>query len=197
MAEIVDPPPNNNGNNSNNQNQYQKPLAISISDKLCSVNFLTWTYKLFKQSATKSSNIILTKAKFQHSAPISDTEYTNVILDGLNDDYHPFITSINTRDPPLSIPDLKALLMAEEELIERLKKPDTSMVQQQPQIRIQETRTQKIHKEIGATTITGIIMEEEIQAEEAVEAEEAEEEDRFGIPTITGHNVKFVVSWAT
>ncbi|MED6119425.1 hypothetical protein PIB30_011790 [Stylosanthes scabra] len=61
--------------------------------------------------------------------PISDQEHTNVILDGLGDEYHPFITSINNREPPLSIPDLEASLMAEEELIERLKKPDTTMVQ--------------------------------------------------------------------
>ncbi|MED6122759.1 hypothetical protein PIB30_042887 [Stylosanthes scabra] len=62
-------------------------------------------------------------------APISDSEYTNVILDGLSDEYHPFITSVNNRETPLSIPDLEALLMTEEKLLERLKKPDTSMVQ--------------------------------------------------------------------
>ncbi|MED6137843.1 hypothetical protein PIB30_068852 [Stylosanthes scabra] len=67
---------------------------------------------------------------FSHGgAPISDTEYTNVILDGLNDDYHPFITTVNAREPPLSIPDLKTLLMVEEDLIERLKKPHSTMVQ--------------------------------------------------------------------
>ncbi|MED6147828.1 hypothetical protein PIB30_047421 [Stylosanthes scabra] len=63
------------------------------------------------------------------AAPVSDTEYTNVILDGLNEDYHPFIISVNTRKPPLSVPDLEALLMEEKEFIERLKKPDTSMIQ--------------------------------------------------------------------
>ncbi|MED6174937.1 hypothetical protein PIB30_073595, partial [Stylosanthes scabra] len=43
-------------------------------------------------------------------SPISDTKYTNIILDGLN----AVITTVNTREPPLSIPDLEALLMAEE-----------------------------------------------------------------------------------
>ncbi|MED6120343.1 hypothetical protein PIB30_020023 [Stylosanthes scabra] len=61
--------------------------------------------------------------------PISDSKYTNVILDELNVDYHPFIIFVNTRDHSLSIPDLEALLMADEELIERLKKPDITMVQ--------------------------------------------------------------------
>ncbi|MED6191807.1 hypothetical protein PIB30_004020 [Stylosanthes scabra] len=90
-------------------------------------------------------------------APISDQEHTNVILDGLGNEYHPFITSINNREPPLSIPDLEASLMAEEELIKRLKKPDTTMVQVNvSQTANQNSRSnkQKVNKAIGIQTIT-------------------------------------------
>ncbi|XP_057746815.1 uncharacterized protein LOC130966070 [Arachis stenosperma] len=62
-------------------------------------------------------------------APLTDAEYTNVILDGLNEDYQLFLTYVTAKDPPYSIPDLEALLMAQEDIVERFKKPELSMVQ--------------------------------------------------------------------
>nr|XP_029148600.1 uncharacterized protein LOC114925294 [Arachis hypogaea]XP_029154457.1 uncharacterized protein LOC114927710 [Arachis hypogaea] len=62
-------------------------------------------------------------------APLTDAEYTNVILDGLNEDYHSFLTYVTAKDPPYSIPNLEALLMAQEDIVGRFKKPEPSMVQ--------------------------------------------------------------------
>ncbi|MED6118764.1 hypothetical protein PIB30_005903 [Stylosanthes scabra] len=186
--EVIDP--SSNASNNNNQIQFQKPLAVPISEKLSSDNFLTWIYqvtqtisgqklqhhldknKIPTQFATEEDRAAGKETKEYQEwrtedynikkiadslatirAPITDSEYTNVILDGLSDDYHPFITFVNLRDPPLSIPDLEALLMAEEELIERLKKLDTNM---------------------------------EEEADQAVAAEAAE----TGIAITTDHNVK-------
>ncbi|MED6113649.1 hypothetical protein PIB30_072815, partial [Stylosanthes scabra] len=138
MDEIINPSQNTNNNNNNNQSQFQRPLAIPVSDKLCSDNFHTWTYQVIQTISDQKLQHHLDKNKIKKIAdslamvgsPISDSEYTNVILVGLNDDYHPFITLLNTRDPPLLIPELEALLMVEDELIERLKKTDTSMEQE-------------------------------------------------------------------
>ncbi|XP_072060185.1 uncharacterized protein [Arachis hypogaea] len=62
-------------------------------------------------------------------APLSESEHTNVIFDGLNEDYHRFITYVTAKDPAYSIPDLEALLIAQEDIVDRFKKPDQSMVQ--------------------------------------------------------------------
>ncbi|XP_029153456.1 uncharacterized protein [Arachis hypogaea] len=61
--------------------------------------------------------------------PLSDEEYTNVILDGLSKEYHSFITMNTVKDPPYSILNLEALLMAQEKIIDRFKKSESSMVQ--------------------------------------------------------------------
>ncbi|KAL4344940.1 hypothetical protein AHAS_Ahas11G0228600 [Arachis hypogaea] len=63
--------------------------------------------------------------------PITNVEYTNIILARLNKAYHPFITMVTTKDPPYTIPNLKALLMALDSIIEKLKKPDMSPAQVQ------------------------------------------------------------------
>ena len=45
-------------------------------------------------------------------SPISTEEHIEVILDGLNEDYNAFITTVMSRTQPFSIPKIKALLMA-------------------------------------------------------------------------------------
>ncbi|MED6133202.1 hypothetical protein PIB30_026269 [Stylosanthes scabra] len=59
-------------------------------------------------------------AKYSYSGC---SEYTNIILDGLGEEYHPFVTVVTAKDPPYSIPDLEVLLMAQENILDRYKKP--------------------------------------------------------------------------
>ncbi|XP_057747207.1 uncharacterized protein LOC130966419 [Arachis stenosperma] len=61
--------------------------------------------------------------------PLTDAEYTNVILDGLNEYYQSFLTYVIAKDPPYSIPDLETLLMAQEDIVKRFKKLNSSIVQ--------------------------------------------------------------------
>lgn len=46
------------------------------------------------------------------SSPISDEDYVEVILDGLNEDYAPLITVVLSRSDPFSISELEVLLVA-------------------------------------------------------------------------------------
>ncbi|MED6133757.1 hypothetical protein PIB30_031073 [Stylosanthes scabra] len=194
MAEIMDPA--TNSNNNNNQIQVQKPLAIPISEKLSSDNFLTWIYqvtqtisgqklqhhldknKIPTQIATEEDRAAGKETKEYQEWRIEDYNVNSWLFAFLDASFKYRILGCNFAqklgadctlfsphkqdlgDPPLSIPDLEALLMAEEELIERLKKPDTNM---------------------------------EEEADQAMVAEEAE----TGIATTTVHNVKFVANWAT
>ena len=45
-------------------------------------------------------------------APLSDSDHVKAILGGLSEEYGPFITSINSRENPISVGALEALLMA-------------------------------------------------------------------------------------
>ena len=62
-------------------------------------------------------------------SPISVENHIKVILDGLNEDHASLITIVLSRVQPFSINDLEALLMAQEERIERFRKSETSLVQ--------------------------------------------------------------------
>ena len=62
-------------------------------------------------------------------SPISTEKCIELILDGLNEDYSSFITIVMSQTQPLSTPELEALLMTQEEMIERFRKTDVNMVQ--------------------------------------------------------------------
>ena len=62
-------------------------------------------------------------------SPVSVEDHIEVILDGLNEDYASFITTVISRVQPFSVNELEALLMAQEEMLERFKKSKTSLVQ--------------------------------------------------------------------
>jgi len=52
--------------------------------------------------------------------PISTEDHIEVVLDGLSDEYdHPFITSVTSRLDPYTVADIEALLLAQENCIER------------------------------------------------------------------------------
>jgi len=54
--------------------------------------------------------------------PISTEDHIEVVLDGLSDEYdHPFITSVTSRLDPYTVADIEALLLAQENCIERNK----------------------------------------------------------------------------
>ena len=52
-------------------------------------------------------------------APLSDHDHVEAILEGLTEEYSSFITSITSREKPISVAQLEALLMAQEERIEK------------------------------------------------------------------------------
>ncbi|MED6160042.1 hypothetical protein PIB30_047783 [Stylosanthes scabra] len=168
MAEIINEPNPSAAATIQNTNN-QKPLAIPLSDKLTSDNFLTWRYQAIQTISGQKLQHHLEKEKVPTQyASTADKEARKEIQTyqdwrvydynvnawlakirqlqlqlktvkkiGSSVDYLLqikktiilSITSVNTNGPDLSIPDLEALLMDEEELIERLKKPDSSMVQ--------------------------------------------------------------------
>ena len=63
-------------------------------------------------------------------APLSVDDYIEVILDGLNEEYGPFITTILSRAIPFTIDELEALLMAQDGMLERFNKSDLSLIQE-------------------------------------------------------------------
>ena len=90
--------------------------------------------KSIKEEGNSASKYLLKIKKIVDSlaaigAPISTEEQIEVILDGLNEDYNTLITAILARSQPFSINELKALLMAQEEMLERFKKYDIGLVQ--------------------------------------------------------------------
>ena len=50
-------------------------------------------------------------------APVSDSNHVEVILNGLPEEYGPFITIMISRSSLISVGELEALLMAKEEMI--------------------------------------------------------------------------------
>ena len=57
-------------------------------------------------------------------AVINDSDHDEAILGRLTEEYASFITTINARSDSISIGELEALLMAQEEMIEKFKKGD-------------------------------------------------------------------------
>ncbi|XP_020972883.1 uncharacterized protein LOC110269414 [Arachis ipaensis] len=118
--------------------QAQKESKAYREWRLDDYNVASWLFSSmdpsFKHRVGSASDYLLEIKKVVDSlatvgAPLTGAEYTNVILDGLNEDYQSFLTYVTAKDPPYSIPDLEALLMAQEDIVERFKKPDSSMVQ--------------------------------------------------------------------
>ena len=50
-------------------------------------------------------------------------------MDGLNEDYVAFITFVLSRSEPFSISEIEALLMAQEDMLQRFRKSEVSLVQ--------------------------------------------------------------------
>ena len=57
-------------------------------------------------------------------APLSEYDHVEAILEGLTEEYSPFITSITSREKPISVAQLEALLMAQEKRIEKFRKQE-------------------------------------------------------------------------
>ena len=62
------------------------------------------------------------------SSPITIGEHIEVILDGLNEDYATFITTMMSRVKFFSINEIEALLIDQEEMIERFRKSKVPLV---------------------------------------------------------------------
>lgn len=54
--------------------------------------------------------------------PITDNKHINAILDGLLDEYDNFVINVSMRSESYSVAELEALLMTQEDRIERNKK---------------------------------------------------------------------------
>ena len=50
--------------------------------------------------------------------PMTDSDHIEVVLNGLIEEYRPFITIVMSRAEPISMGELEALLIAQEEMIE-------------------------------------------------------------------------------
>ena len=61
-------------------------------------------------------------------ASVIDYDHMEAILNGLIEEYGPFMTTVISRVEPISVGEIKALLMAQEEMIERFKKPDNGRI---------------------------------------------------------------------
>jgi len=61
--------------------------------------------------------------------PISTEDHIEVVLDGLSDEYDPFITPVITRLDPYTVADIEALLLAQENRIERNKQSVDQILQ--------------------------------------------------------------------
>lgn len=75
-------------------------------------------------------------------SPLHTSEHIDAIFDGLPEEYDPFITSVLTRTEDYSVEQIEALLMAQEERLERHKRsdnvpPQANLAQGQFQIRKQ------------------------------------------------------------
>jgi len=57
-------------------------------------------------------------------SPLSDADHVEAILDCLPDDYDGFVTSILSHTKPYSVDEMKALLIAHEECLEKHKQTD-------------------------------------------------------------------------
>lgn len=55
---------------------------------------------------------------------INDFDHVEAILGGLTEEYAPFITTINARSKVVSVGELEAFLMAQEETLEKFKKSE-------------------------------------------------------------------------
>lgn len=62
-------------------------------------------------------------------APLDDVKHVAAILERLTEEYGPFITAITSREKPISVGELEALLMTQEEWIKKFRK-DESVVQE-------------------------------------------------------------------
>jgi len=51
--------------------------------------------------------------------PISTEDHIEAILDGLSDEYDPFVTSVTSRLDPYTVDDIEALLLAQKSRIEK------------------------------------------------------------------------------
>ena len=57
-------------------------------------------------------------------ALLDDAAHVSAILEGLTVEYGPFITTITSWEKPIAMAELEALLMAQEEWIEKYKKEE-------------------------------------------------------------------------
>ena len=62
-------------------------------------------------------------------ALVSVEEHIEIILDGLGREYATFVTSVVSRKDPYTIDEIEALLLAQEERIERFDKEELSLMQ--------------------------------------------------------------------
>ena len=62
-------------------------------------------------------------------APLTNDEYVEVVLNGLNKDYSAFITMVMSRPDPFSTSELEALLVAQDEIIGQFRKVDLGFIQ--------------------------------------------------------------------
>ena len=75
-------------------------------------------------------------------APLSENDHVEAILEGLTEEYSPLITSITSREKPISVGQLEALLMAQEERIEKYRKQEGAV-----QANMAQSHSQKNHNQ--------------------------------------------------
>ena len=75
------------------------------------------------------------------SASIMVEGHVEIILLGFNEDYNVFITSIVSRTQPYLVVEIEALLMDQEDRIERFRKVDLDLVQANvPQLNVDDKK---------------------------------------------------------
>ena len=113
---------------------WSKLETLFASKTKAKVRQLKIQLKSIKKQGSEASEYLMKIKKIVDSlaavgSPISEDDHIEAILDGLNEEYSSFITTVISRSNPFSVDELEALLMAQEELIERFKKTEIGPVQ--------------------------------------------------------------------
>ena len=115
--------------------QIWKKLDVYFASKTkAKVRQLKMQLKSIKKQRISAAKYVLKIKKVIDSlaavkSPISTEDHIEAILDGLSEEYSSFITTVISRSNPFTIDELEALLMAQEEILERFKKTDLGPIQ--------------------------------------------------------------------
>lgn len=136
-------------------------------------------------------------------ALISTEDHIEAVFNGLPQEYDPFVTSVMSRSEPYTVEEMEALLMAQEERIERQKTESSAISMQANLIQNQQQYQQgsrgrgrdSNNKGGRSSTIISTIITSSITIEVEEEIRIIEEADM--VMVIIDLNVRFVASFGT